>query len=217
MHNWTQAPILLRATEEARSGRLGALAEVELVTLRTQPAAAAGDAGNWRIDPARAGGGILFDHGWHGMSILLRAVGASPETVQGRVEKRRHLSLSVEDTSETLLRFPAGVRGRFEATWAADERANRGRFRCADGEVEVENDLLRIRQHGRILSEERFAESLAGGGYRPGWTAGIAREFRREIETPSARGRSLEEALTCLRLVMATYASAEAGSSWLPA
>jgi predicted dehydrogenase len=211
VHNWTQAPILMRARELQRG--LGRLLEMDLVTLRTQPAAAAGDTGNWRIDKERAGGGILFDHGWHGMSILLRAFGAPPLLVRGRVEQKRHHGLSVEDSSETVLTFADGARGRFEATWAAEERKNTATMRCERGTIEIENDRLRLVRPGQPDQVERFEESLAGGGYRPAWTAGIVREFLAEIEQPAARGRSLAEARLCLRLIEATYASAAAGGN----
>ncbi|HET6346119.1 MAG TPA: Gfo/Idh/MocA family oxidoreductase, partial [Myxococcota bacterium] len=166
VHNWTQAPILRRAAEHARSGALGALERVDLITLRTQPAAAVGDKGNWRVDPSKAGGGILFDHGWHGMSILLRSVGAPPRVIRGRTEKRRYVDLSVEDTSETWVEFANGVVGRFAATWAASERRNEARLVCADGIIEVENNTLRLRRGDSLLETETFTESLAGGGYR---------------------------------------------------
>jgi predicted dehydrogenase len=213
VHNWTQAPILQRAAEHARSGVLGALQRVDLVTLRTQPAAAVGDKGNWRVDPNKAGGGILFDHGWHGMSILLRSVGAAPRVIRGRTEKQRYLDLSVEDTSETWVEFANGVVGRFAATWAASERRNEGRLVCADGVIEVENSILRLRRGDTVLETEAFTESLAGGGYRPEWTASIVREFKREIDDPRSRGASLTEALTALQMLMATYESAQRGGA----
>lgn len=208
VHNWTQAPILVRAREIVHSGALGELREMDLETLRTQPAAVATDAGNWRIDPERAGGGILFDHGWHGMSILVRTVGAKPRAVSGRIEKRKFRELAVEDTAEVRLEFAGGARARFGATWAAAQRLNRCRIVCARGTIEIEND--RLRWPG---GEETFEESLAGGGYRPAWTAGIVREFVTEIEKPALRGRALTEALTCLRLLVATYESAARGGA----
>lgn len=207
VHNWTHAPILRRARALAAGGSLGALRSMDLITLRTQPAAVAGDTHNWRVDPTKAGGGILFDHGWHGMSILLRTVGATPVWVRGKVENRRFHDLAVEDTSETVIEFDNGVVGRFEATWAASERANRATLRCAEGVIEVDNDTLRIIRDGEPALVEVFAESLAGGGYRPEWTAATVREFKHEIDNRSARGALLHEALTALRLLMATYAS----------
>jgi predicted dehydrogenase len=205
MHNWTQAPILVRARELAHA--LGPVRAMELVTLRTEPAGVAGDSANWRIDPAKAGGGILYDHGWHGMSILLRTLGARPTAVRAEAGRRKYHDLAVEDTVTVDVDFDGGARGRFEATWAASERRNRGAIECAAGRIELDGDHLRSPR-----GEERFAESLAGGGYRPAWTAGIAREFRAEIEGRSARGRGLEEALTCLLLLETAYDSAKRNS-----
>ena len=200
MHNWTQAPILVRARELAQE--LAPVRAMSLTTLRTQPAAVAGDTANWRIDPEKSGGGILYDHGWHGMSILLRTIGSKPVSVRASAEKRKYRDLPVEDTVDVAVEFENGARGHFAATWAADQRRNLGTIECAAGTIEIDNDVLRSPR-----GEQHFAESLAGGGYRPAWTAGIAREFRAEIEGTD-RGRSLEEALTCLALLEAAYESA---------
>jgi predicted dehydrogenase len=203
MHNWTQAPILVRARELVAQGAIGRLRRVELETLRTQPAAVATDSGNWRIDRDKAGGGILFDHGWHGMSILLRAIGSRPLAVRGRVATEKHAGLAVEDTAAVEIEFPHGVSAGFFATWAAAERKNRARVEGDRGSLEIENDRLRS-----PAGEERFAESLADGGYRPTWTGAVIREFLLERADPARRGRALEEAVTCLQLLQATYDSA---------
>lgn len=207
VHNWIQAPILQQAATLARSNTLGALLHIDMSTLRTQPAAAAGDDGNWRVDPRKSGGGILFDHGWHGMSILLRTVGAAPLWVRGTTEKRRYRYLSVEDYGETQVMFANGVTGRFMATWAAAERRNDLTLVCQEGRIEVQNDRLQVIRGEHVVHTQHFGESLAAGGYRPAWTAGVVREFKHEIEAPHRRGGSLHEALTALHMVMATYES----------
>lgn len=206
MNNWVHAPILARAQSLARSGQLGALREMEIVVERNQPARAAGGGDNWRVDPRRAGGGILFDHGWHGMTILGRAVPSAPLAVRGAMARRKHMDLAVEDTAEVEIDYEDGTRGRFSATWAADVRRNRVLIRAEAGSVEVENDVLRVHRRGR-MTEERFAESLADGGYRATWTEAIVREFVDEVLHPARRGRALDEALTCMELLSAAYES----------
>jgi predicted dehydrogenase len=205
VNNWTHAPILSKVQSLAASGTIGRLRDVEIVVERSQPAAAA-DSDNWRVDPVRAGGGILFDHGWHGMSIIGRVVGTMPTTVRGTMGRQRHLHLSVEDTAEVHVEFGDGTTGRFKATWAGEKRRNRVTVRGDAGSIEVENDLLKLHRGGQV-TEHRFAESLADGGYRPGWTAGIARELLDEIAHPVRRGRALDEALTCMRLLVGAYES----------
>ena len=211
VHNWTAAPIFQRARNLLASGALGELQHMDVTTLRTAPAATVGDVDNWRIDAQKAGGGILFDHGWHGTSILLRTAKAEPLDVRGQVENRRFQDLGVEDTSNIWVTFQNGVTGHFEATWAADERANCAEFRASGGTIRVRNDTLQIWKNDKLFETEIFDESLAGGGYRPAWTAQIAKDFHRAILDPSKRPALLDEALLALQILMATYASARQG------
>lgn len=211
VHNWTAAPIFQRVRALLATGDLGALQHIDVTTLRTQPAATAGDTDNWRGDMHKAGGGILFDHGWHGMSILLRTIQAVPRDVRGQVETRRFTELSVEDSSNTWITFKNGVTGHFEATWAANERANRAVFRTSGGKITVNNDTLQVWHNDTLKDTQTFDESLAGGGYRPAWTARIVKEFHHAILDEQKRDALLDEALTALRLLMATYSSANQG------
>src|SRR5262249_46189638 len=66
VHTWHHAPTVPRTAELIREGRIGRVTHVIWHTLHTRPASA-GDqrTGNWRVDPAIAGGGVLSDHGWH--------------------------------------------------------------------------------------------------------------------------------------------------------
>src|SRR5918911_4225468 len=71
VHNWLHAPVVRKVRDLARQGAIGQVKRCLWQTLRTQPAAAAdAQAGNWRLDPAMAGGGILVDHGWHVFYVL---------------------------------------------------------------------------------------------------------------------------------------------------
>ncbi|RYF11533.1 MAG: Gfo/Idh/MocA family oxidoreductase, partial [Deltaproteobacteria bacterium] len=109
VHNWTAAPIVRAVGRLIAEGSLGALQHIDARTARTQPAAAAGAAHSWRGDPQLAGGGIVFDHGWHGMSILLRWAGGRPTQVDAQLATRRHHHLAVEDSCEARIKFAGGV------------------------------------------------------------------------------------------------------------
>jgi len=106
VHNWRHAPVLLRATDLVRTGSIGALSRVRWETLRDQPAAVAASAGNWRIDPAIAGGGILIDHGWHALYVIQQWLSGEPERVSAKLEKRRYSEWPIEDTAEVVLEYP---------------------------------------------------------------------------------------------------------------
>ena len=107
VHNWHHAPIVRRTAELLREGAIGAVRRAAWHTRRTRPAAAADpNADNWRVDPAVAGGGVLTDHGWHVFYVLTRWIGAEPTQVSAQLERRRHRTLSVEDTASVRLTFP---------------------------------------------------------------------------------------------------------------
>jgi predicted dehydrogenase len=226
VHNWTAAPIFVRIGELVRTGSLGALRSVELETLRTQPArpnagtqgaaATAAPEENWRLDRSKSGGGILFDHGWHSVSIVLRAVDGLPTAVRGSVAREGHPYLQVEDTAHSWLTFDNGVQAHCMATWAAPLRTNRGRFVCERGEISLEDDSLTVQPADGPATTQKFADSLAGGGYRASWTADLLAEFLQEVAQPTRRGKLLNEAVCSLDILLATYESAARGSCWLP-
>ena len=106
VHNWRHAPVLLRVTELVRSGAVGSVSSVRWETLRDRPAAASGQADNWRVDPAVAGGGILVDHGWHALYAIQQWISGEPERVSARLESRRAGKSDIEDTAEVVLEYP---------------------------------------------------------------------------------------------------------------
>ena len=110
-------------------------------TLRTQPAIAVSAEGvtNWRVDPVMAGGGVLFDHGWHALYCVMRWAGV-PVGVAARLETRRFHEQPLEDTASVDLDTPAGV-SRIFLTWAADERSNAIEIEGEKGEIRVVGDF----------------------------------------------------------------------------
>ncbi len=111
VHNWLKAPICLKISALIEEGAIGAVRSVNWRTLRTQPAVVAtADGGkNWRIDPALAGGGILFDHGWHALYCVARWGGA-PRGVAALLETRHFHDWPLEDTA--TLRSRSALRQR---------------------------------------------------------------------------------------------------------
>ena len=100
VHNWHHAPIVRRTAELIREGR-DRPGQARDLAHPAHPARAAGDerSGNWRVDPAVAGGGVLSDHGWHVFYVIQRWIGEPPLSVSARLERRRHVTWDVEDTA----------------------------------------------------------------------------------------------------------------------
>src|SRR5574337_1946782 len=152
VHNWLYAPIILKATELIQAGRIGTVQRVSWQVLRREPSVAVGPAtgaaektgpDNWRLDPAMAGGGILLDHGWHALYIILRWLGHAPRTIAAVLEKRAHPEWPVEDTATVRLNGPEAIADIF-LTWASSTRDNGAVIEGSLGTIHVDDDTLRL-------------------------------------------------------------------------
>ncbi len=209
VHNWLHAPICRKISELIDDGALGAVRNVRWRTLRAQPAIAVSADGvtNWRVDPEQAGGGILFDHGWHALYCVTRWAGV-PAGVAARLETRRFHEHPLEDTANLALDTTTGVSHIF-LTWAADERSNTIEVEGEAGEIRVACDTVILRS--KTSREHRWAcpPSLSEGSHHPDWFGGVAADF---LAAATGQGKSnLDEAVLCARLIDAAQRSSAAG------
>jgi predicted dehydrogenase len=123
VHNWLKSPICQRISALVDEHAIGRVRTVRWQTLRTEPAiTVTSDGTNWRADPDVAGGGILFDHGWHALYCVVRWLGV-PGAVSALLEKRRFREWPIEDTATTTLDRKNGS-AQIYLTWSAEKRAN---------------------------------------------------------------------------------------------
>jgi predicted dehydrogenase len=214
VHNWLEAPICRKVSELVASGMLGTIHCIDWQTLRTQPAVtvAVEGAQNWRVDPAMAGGGILFDHGWHALYCVLRWAGKAPKGVAAKLETRKFREWPLEDTATVDLDF-GGSQARVFLTWAADERANKLEIEGSQGRLHIEGaDVVQT----KASQEQRFScpPALSEGSHHPDWFDGVARDFLAAIAT-GGEG-NLPEALLCARLIDLAQRSSAASGKALP-
>jgi len=213
VHNWLEAPICRKISALIAEGAIGTLRSIRWRTLRTAPAAAAAhDRGaNWRVDPTMAGGGILFDHGWHALYCIIRWAGGAPRGVAAALETRRFHEWPLEDTAMLTLDL-AAARAHIYLTWAADERANHIDVEGELGEICVAGDCVLLRSPG---GERRWPcpPSLSEGSQHPDWFAGVAEDFC-AAATRGNKG-NLDEALICARLIDLARRSSAAGGTRL--
>ena len=216
VHNWKHAPLLAKVSDLVRAGAVGALRRVRWETLRDKPAAAVGEAGNWRVDPAQSGGGVLFDHGWHALYVVAQWLPAAPRTVAANMEIRKHKQFAIEDTADLFLVYPEASAEIF-LTWAAAERANRVEVWGTGGRLSADGGSLSLSdaEGARRLDEWSFP-SLAEGSHHPDWFAGVIAEFLGEIAEPKTRGRNLAEASFCANVLALAKESSRLGGQPLP-
>jgi len=199
VHNWHHAPILSLTAELIRAGEIGRVERVAWETLRVKPAAAGDDRdGNWRVDPAVAGGGVLSDHGWHVFYVIPAWVGARPLSVMARLETRRHTTFAVEDTASVSLRFPRAAAEIF-LTWAAEERRNWVEVDGTEGRIELHDDTLVLKGAN---GERRWPglPALSDGSHHPDWFHQVAERFLRAMARESDDHDNIAEAALCAEI-----------------
>src|SRR5437660_4953044 len=204
VHNWHHAPSVRRTADLILAGRTGRVEHVIWHTLRTRPALAGEErTGNWRVDPAVAGGGVLSDHGWHVFYIVQRWVGEPPVSVSARLERRRHTAWDVEDTASVRVAF-SGATAEILLTWASDVRRNWAEVGGTAGTLELHDDTLVLKSDGPGAdSSWSCPPPMSDGSHHPDWFDAVASEFLAEATGAAPRGTNLTEASRCVELEQA--------------
>ena len=196
VHNWHHAPIIRQTSALLDRKAVGQITSIVWETLRTAPAAVRdGEGANWRLDPARGGGGILTDHGWHVFYLLQTWIREAPTSVSARLETRRHVT-PVEDTATVRVTFPSGVADVF-LTWAAASRQNRVVLEGTEGRIELDDADVIVKHDG---GEQRWEcpPALSQGSVHPDWFDPVVQEFVGEVTGARPRNGNLAEASLCL-------------------
>lgn len=90
---------------------------------------------NWLIDPAKAGGGPLYDIASHRIDVLNYLFGP-PLRVSGHLSNAVH-HYAVEDNATVMIDYENGVRGMVDVRWHSRVRRDECRIRGTEGEMEM--------------------------------------------------------------------------------
>ena len=212
--NWRYSDLNRQVTCLLTEGKIGCVRSVELHTGRT--GSALGNDGwhpRWRTDPLHSGGGIILDHGWHQLYLLLGWMRAPVQNVRAVMRTIDPRHAPVEDEAEIELEFPRAM-GRIVLSWAASERSNAGVIRGTDGEITIYDDSLLV--HNGANSRLPFRDRLTQSSYHPEWF----REMFRQKVLDRDRGeadRNFAEAGDLVSIIGAVYRSAgEQGMPFRP-
>jgi predicted dehydrogenase len=94
-----------------------------------------GGARSWLLDPAKAGGGPLYDIGSHRIDVLNFLFG-QPQRAAGYVSNAVH-RYAVEDNATVMIDYAGGVRGIVDVRWHSKVRRDECRIRGTEGEMEL--------------------------------------------------------------------------------
>lgn len=90
---------------------------------------------SWLVDPAKAGGGPLFDIASHRIDVLNYLFG-QPLRVSGQLSNLVH-HYAVEDNATVMIECAGGVRGVVDVRWHSKIGRDECRIRGTDGEIEM--------------------------------------------------------------------------------
>ena len=93
-----------------------------------------GDRG-WLFDPAKSGGGPLFDIASHRIDVLNYLFG-KPLRVKGQLSNVVH-HYPVEDNATVMIEYENGVRGIVDVRWHSKVHRDECRIRGTEGEIEM--------------------------------------------------------------------------------
>jgi len=90
---------------------------------------------SWLVDPAKAGGGPLFDIASHRIDVLNFLFG-QPQRVTAQLSNVVH-HYAVEDNATVMIEYPGGLRGVVDVRWHSKVGRDECRIRGTEGEMEL--------------------------------------------------------------------------------
>ncbi|MFZ2447130.1 MAG: Gfo/Idh/MocA family oxidoreductase [Syntrophobacteraceae bacterium] len=204
VNNWKYAPIWVKTAELIREGRIGAVRSVSMDVFRRP--GSGGGLSDWRRCPEQAGGGILIDHGWHNLYLILSLIGEDPLSISARMQCAPGNESFLEEVVDLELGFRK-AEVRLHLTWRADRRGNSGIIVGEKGTLHMNDDHLILDCGDAPSLCFNFDETLSAGSHHPEWMDPVVDHFGREIEDPEHRGSNLAEAMRCAKLIRLAYRS----------
>ena len=125
-------PKVQRAKELLAAGAIGQPVVAELTSHSWFDGT---DSRSWLVDPARAGGGPLFDIASHRIDVLNFLFG-QPLRVSAQLSNAVH-HYAVEDNATVMIEYAHGVRGIVDVRWHSKVSRDECRIRGTDGEMEL--------------------------------------------------------------------------------
>jgi predicted dehydrogenase len=207
VNNWTHSDLNRHISGALREGAIGPIRQIDLRIGR--PDCAEGIDGwnpRWRTDLTLAGGGIILDHGWHQLYLLMGWMQAPLESISAvtRTADSRHFP--VEDEAQIELQFATG-RGRIELSWTAGGRTNEGSIEGNTGTITTFDDCVVVENKaGR--RKLPFSSRLSQSSYHPDWFQAVFQYNVLDAKRDEA-DRNFAEAGVLISTIRAAYRSAK--------
>jgi predicted dehydrogenase len=206
-HNYKYAPVVRQVRDILDTGQIGAIHLITLDTFRTTHAKGVAEwQPDWRRARALSGGGIAMDHGSHTFYLAFDWLGALPTGITARMTTLS--SYDTEDNFNCTLTFPTGM-AVAQLTWNAGFRKVIYTLHGERGAIKVEDDSVEVHRAGTV--ERRPAPSNWADASHAKWFRELFAEFAAAIRSDLYVGDDANDAVACVEVIEAAYASARAG------
>ncbi|MEM1343755.1 MAG: Gfo/Idh/MocA family oxidoreductase [Pseudomonadota bacterium] len=164
-----------RLGELIAEGRLGRLTQIRLHYACWLPPGWSGD--NWRVDPARAGGGAAIDLAPHGIDLISHLLGEEPCQLRATLQRAVH-SYPVDDGALLTAEFPSGCLASLHVGYNCPDALPRRRLEL-------------IGTHAMALAQNTMGQTAGGtltlidaqtGAYEPIPFDTLADPFAEQVE-----------------------------------
>jgi predicted dehydrogenase len=218
-HNYKHSPVVRRVRELLADGAIGAPHLVTLATFRNTHARGVPEwRESWRRERQFAGGGITMDHGSHTFYLAFEWLRAYPTSITAKMTRSGRSD--TEDTVSATVTFPTGT-AQAHLTWTAGVRkviytihGPHGAIRVEDDAIEItsaDGETLRTRAPRWTRADEAVASHWMDASHSA-WFCTLLDDFSSAIARNDWVSRETQDALRCVELIGAAYASARSGA-----
>lgn len=218
-HNYRHAPVIKAVRETLDRAVIGKVHMVTLATFRNTHARGVKEWNeHWRRQRCFSGGGIAMDHGSHTFYLAFEWLRSYPTSIVAKTGASA--DFDTEDNFQAVLTFPTGT-ATAQLSWTAGVRkviytlhGDRGAVRVEDDDVETtvfhSNGSPAWERSSRIVSSAWMDASHAT------WFASLFDSFGRAIDARAYVGSDAQDALRCIEVIRAAYASSRESSREQP-
>jgi predicted dehydrogenase len=216
--NYKFAPIFDNLRTRVKAGELGEIASVRVAILRIGHARGVAEwKPDWRRFDDLAHGGILRDHGPHGIYLATSLSGLTPAAVSCVLGTMSGTSgWTNEDTAFLRIRCTNDAVIELYLSWAAGLRDSRYMVTGTKGFISIENNKLVAGADGRI--ERELIQSGFDDPAHGDWFAAMLADFRDTVRFPAQNAEHvrslLDEAMVTTAVIDTAYRSARDRGAW---
>ncbi|HET6339794.1 MAG TPA: Gfo/Idh/MocA family oxidoreductase [Polyangiales bacterium] len=223
-HNYRHAPVIKAVRETLDSGVIGKVHMVTLATFRNTHARGVKEWNeNWRRQKRFSGGGIAMDHGSHTFYLAFEWLRSYPTSVVAKTTAAAEFD--TEDNFQAMLTFPTGT-ATAQLSWTAGMRkviytihGDHGALRVEDDDVETSVFHTNGNPNPAKPIWERSTQHVSSAwmdASHVAWFGSLFDSFAKAMDERSYLGSDAQDALRCIEVIRAAYASAGESSREQP-